>query len=104
MLGGSPTFLYGTQDSLITALHTRFTVSARIGCTLTLLRAREPSRTGEERGKPMSFADTLALALLLLVGGYIFAVGVLPQIFSWLLSHLTSSRPSHDSHSRPISG
>jgi hypothetical protein len=52
----------------------------------------------------MSLADTLALTLLLLVGGYIFAVGVLPQIFSWLVSHLGAPRTARDNHSRPTIG
>ncbi len=49
----------------------------------------------------MSLADTLALTLLLLVGGYIFAVGVLPQIFFWLASHLGHAHATPDSHSHP---
>lgn len=52
----------------------------------------------------MSLADTIALALLLLVGGYIFAVGVLPQIFAWLASRFFASHPPNDGHSHPTLG
>jgi hypothetical protein len=49
----------------------------------------------------MNLADILALAMLLLVGGYIVAVGVLPLLFGWLASHLFSPHApnDHQSHS-----
>jgi hypothetical protein len=48
----------------------------------------------------MNFADAIALTLMLLVGGYIFAVGILPQLFHWIagwmgLSHSHPDSPSH---------
>ncbi|MBF6590802.1 MAG: hypothetical protein IVW57_09780 [Ktedonobacterales bacterium] len=52
----------------------------------------------------MSLAQLLALMLLLVVGGYIFAVGILPQIFAWIFSRLMLLRARRESHSPPTVG
>lgn len=52
----------------------------------------------------MNLADVLALAFVLLVGGYIFAVGVMPQIFHWLGVRMGLLHPHQDTPSRPTLG
>jgi hypothetical protein len=52
----------------------------------------------------MNLADTIALTLLLLVGGYIFAVGILPQLFSWIAGRLGLPHSRHDSPTHPTLG
>jgi hypothetical protein len=46
----------------------------------------------------MNLADVIALTFLLLVGGYIFAVGVLPQILAWIATRIGLSHPHAPSH------
>jgi hypothetical protein len=52
----------------------------------------------------MNFADALALVLLLMVGGYIFAVGILPQIFHWVAERIGLLHSPPDSPSHPALG
>lgn len=42
----------------------------------------------------MDLAAGLGLALLLIVGGYIFAVGIMPELFTWILDRF-GSRARH---------